>query len=190
MIDFHKAAYIISAPRYEGRPQDNLPEIVFLGRSNVGKSTLINSLVGTKIAFSSKRAGKTKILNYFKIDDRFYLVDAPGYGYTDYGTKEIENFGEMMETYFDNPQLIGALLLFDCRRVLTEDDRSMLSFLRKKGLPFILVYTKCDRAKQSELALAHKEAESLHIENAYYSSEGHSADELRGRIAKMLEVAK
>ena len=92
MIDFRKVKFVISAPTYLMGPGEHKKEIVFLGKSNVGKSTLINALVGQKIAFSSKKAGKTKLLNYFLVDDSFYLVDAPGYGYTEYGSKEDQSF--------------------------------------------------------------------------------------------------
>jgi GTP-binding protein len=80
MIDFRKVRFIVSAPSLKEKPLDGKPALLFVGRSNVGKSTLINSLCAQKIAFSSKKAGKTKLLNYFLVDDTFYLVDAPGYG--------------------------------------------------------------------------------------------------------------
>jgi GTP-binding protein len=88
MINFHDAHYVISCPDYSYRPKDDFPEVVFLGRSNVGKSSLINALCGAKIAFASKKAGKTRYLNYFLLDKKYYLVDAPGYGFTHYGSRK------------------------------------------------------------------------------------------------------
>jgi hypothetical protein len=98
--------------------------------SNVGpksrQESLINSLCQTRVAFSSKKAGKTRYLNYFLLDKKYYLVDAPGYGFTRYGSEEDEAFGNMMETYFDNPTLKGAIWLLDARREMNEDDQMLL----------------------------------------------------------------
>ncbi len=161
MIDFHNAKYIISAPEYSLRPKDSLPEIVFIGKSNVGKSTLINLLTGQRLAYSSKSAGKTKLLNYFLIDDRFYLVDSPGYGYTAYGSKEDGNFAKMMEGYFQNPKLKGAVLLVDSRRSLKEEERSIASYLESISLPYLLVFTKSDKTTQKERAHLLSDASAL-----------------------------
>ncbi len=161
MIDFRNAQYVTSAPEYALRPKDNLPEIVFIGKSNVGKSTLINLLTGQKLAYSSKSAGKTKLLNYFLIDKRFYLVDSPGYGYTAYGSKEDSNFAKMMEGYFENPQLKGAVLLVDSRRSLKEEEVGIASYMEKVSLPYILVFTKSDKTTQKERAHLLSDATSL-----------------------------
>ena len=158
MIEFRNAKYVISAPDYSLRPKDRLPEIVFIGKSNVGKSTLINLLTGQKLAYSSKSAGKTKLLNYFLIDNSFYLVDSPGYGYTAYGSKEDESFSQMMEGYFQNPLLKGAVLLCDIRRSLGDSEKSMISYLEEVGVPYVLVFTKSDKALQKEKAKANKDA--------------------------------
>jgi GTP-binding protein len=187
MINYHLASYIISCPDYSFRPKDQLPEVVFLGRSNVGKSTLINTLCSQKIAFASKNAGKTRYLNYFLIDKKFYLVDSPGYGYTAYGNFQDENFGAMMENYFTNPLLRGAVLLLDSRRDLNDDDTMLLRFLKKDRIPFVVVFTKCDQAKQSELALARKRAGELGVEEVYFSAQGKGLDPLRGAVARFVE---
>lgn len=186
MINFHDAHYVISCPDYSFRPKDTLSEVVFLGRSNVGKSSLINELCGQKVAFSSKKAGKTKYLNYFLIDQCFYLVDAPGYGYTRYGSEQDEAFAKMMEGYFQNPLLKGALLLLDARRSLSDDDRLILSFLKKSRLPLILVFTKCDLAKQAELAQARKIAEGSRVTTVFFAGNGLKIDPLRAAIAALL----
>jgi GTP-binding protein len=187
MIDFANSSFVKSAPTLKERPKDTLKEVVLLGRSNVGKSSLINSLVKKKLAFPSKSAGKTKTLNYFLVDDSFYLVDAPGYGYTSYGSREDESFAEMMEGYLDgNENLKGALLLVDGRRLLGEDERSLLKLLKEEKVPCILVYTKCDLLKQSELAKARKEAAGLNPFGVYFSKRGEDPKELRALIAKVL----
>ena len=139
--------------------KDNYKEVVFIGKSNVGKSTLINSLLSQKIAYSSKKAGKTQLLNYFLIDKRFYIVDSPGYGYTSYGSKKDDDFSTMMEGYFEgNSNLKGALLLIDVRRGIKEEEEELIEYIRSLDIPLLLIYTKCDTVGQKEMALAKKEA--------------------------------
>ncbi len=183
MINFHDTQYVISCPDYTYRPKDNYPEVVFLGRSNVGKSSLINALCGAKVAFASKKAGKTRYLNYFLVDKKHYLVDAPGYGFTHYGSQEDEAFGHMMETYFDNPLLKGAVFLLDARREMNDDDTMLLKFLKKSRVPTILVFTKSDLAKQQDLARAREEAKQSGLENVYFSFDGKKIDPLRSLVA-------
>lgn len=186
MINFRSVKYVISAPDYSYRPKDNLKEVVFLGRSNVGKSTLINTLCSQKIAYSSKSAGKTKLLNYFIVDKKFYLVDSPGYGFTAYGNKEDQNFSKMMENYFDNPLLAGAVMLLDGRRDPNNDDIDTLNFLTEKDVPTILVFTKIDQCKQSDVARCRKIAEQTGIDKVYFSKNGIKIEELRSYIANLL----
>lgn len=150
MIDFRQSEYVISIPEAKLRMKDSLPEIAFMGRSNVGKSTLINVLTGKTLAYSSKKAGKTRYLNYFLIDKKFYVVDTPGYGYTAYGNKEDINFSKMMESYFAIPTLKGAFLLLDARREPNKDDLLILDYLQEINMPTFIIYTKCDQAKQAE----------------------------------------
>ena len=104
-------------------PHKPMAEILLVGRSNVGKSSLINCLCSNKhMAKVSAKPGKTKYLNYFNVDNNFYLVDAPGYGYTASGTRHDDNFGSMMENYFENPNLKGVIFLVDSRHKPTRDD--------------------------------------------------------------------
>ena len=153
MINFSKAKFIKSAPTYEQKPEKDLKEIVFVGKSNVGKSSLINALVKNKnLAKTSSKPGYTKLLNYFEIDDKFYLVDAPGYGYTASGGKLLDSFSKMMETYFDNPTLAGVVFIVDSRHKLSKDDEAFYDFIVEKGIPFILVANKYDKLNQSEKA--------------------------------------
>jgi len=153
MINFAKAKFIKSAPTYADKPEGNLKEIVFVGKSNVGKSSLINALVKNKhMAFTSSKPGYTKLLNYFEIDEKFYLVDAPGYGYTASGNKHLDSFSKMMETYFDNPSLAGVVFIVDSRHKMSDNDKDFYDFVVDKGIPFILVCSKIDKLNQSEKA--------------------------------------
>lgn len=188
MLDFKNVEYKISCPSLAFRPKEALPEVVFLGKSNVGKSTFINSLVGRKVAYSSKKAGKTKLLNYFIVDASFFLVDSPGYGYTAYGTREDASFRDMMEGYFvDNPYLKGAVALVDGRRGLSEDDLLLISFLKRTHTPYILVYTKTDLAPQSQIAKLKKEMPSYLPKAVYLSPRFAPVPELRKAIIGLLE---
>jgi GTP-binding protein len=187
MIDFRQVKFITSAPTVNEKPKEIYPEVIFLGKSNVGKSTLINSLVDQKIAFSSKKAGKTKLLNYFLVDKKFYLVDAPGYGYTAYGSKEDENFGTMMEGYFSSEEIKVACLLVDVRRQFSEDEKGLLKYIKELGIPFIIVYTKCDNAKQSELAAAKLESQKRNFQNVYFSGKNSDIKLLRSLIANLIK---
>lgn len=184
MIKFQNAKYILSAPKKEFRPKDNLKEIVFVGKSNVGKSSLINALTGQKIAFSSKNAGKTRYLNYFLIDDSFYLVDSPGYGFTSYGSKEDLSFGDMMEDYFKNPYLKGCIFLIDSRREPSEEDTMLLDYLSEEGIPTVLVLTKSDLAKQADIAKARKRYQGMDV---ILVSKNDKPDLLRAKIASLLK---
>ncbi len=151
MIDFSKATFIKSAPTLLDKPLDNYPEVLFVGRSNVGKSSLINALTKRKkLAFTSSKPGYTKLLNYYLIDDKFYLVDAPGYGYTSSGSKHLDAFSKMMENYFQNPHLALVVLLLDSRRTPNEDDLSFVEFLKFSNIKFLIVMSKIDKLNQSE----------------------------------------
>ena len=167
MINFSRAKFIKSAPTYLEKPDKNLREIVFVGKSNVGKSSLINALVNNKsLAFTSSKPGYTKLLNYFEIDEKFYLVDAPGYGYTASGGKYLDSFSKMMETYFDNPSLAGVVFIVDSRHKLSKDDVAFYDFMKDKDIPFILVANKFDKLNQSEKAAIKKHiTQDIGIEN-------------------------
>lgn len=163
------------------------PEIAVLGRSNVGKSTFINALLSQKLAFSSKTAGKTKLLNYFLIDEAFYLVDTPGYGYTAFGNREDLSFAALMETYFERKTVKGALLLLDIRRdKLNEDDEVLLDFLKDAHVPTIVIFTKGDKANQSITQKARKMGETLGVP-VYVSDIRKDLGPIKGAIASLLE---
>ncbi len=190
MINFSKAKFLKSAPTYDLKPDKNLPEVVFVGKSNVGKSSLINALVkNSKLAYTSSKPGYTKLLNYFEIDEKFYLVDAPGYGYTASGGKLLDSFSEMMETYFDNPSLAGVVFIVDSRHEMSKDDRAFYDFIINKQIPFILVASKSDKLNQSEKAKIKKHIQvELGIENFILasSSKGTGLDEIKAKISQIL----
>ena len=153
-MSYKKASFVISCAEVAGRPKDGKPCVLLIGRSNVGKSTLINALCASRLAFASKKAGKTKLLNYFLIEERFYLVDAPGYGSTSFATKDTMHFSKMMEEYLPLPEVKAVALLMDLRRPLGEDDKAFLKYLQKSGKPLLIVATKTDKMNQSEKAKA------------------------------------
>ena len=190
MINFNKAKFIKSAPTFKMKPEKNLKEIVFVGKSNVGKSSLINALVKNKsLAKTSSKPGYTKLLNYFEIDEKFYLVDAPGYGYTASGGKHLDSFSEMMETYFDNPFLAGVVFIVDSRHKLSKDDEGFYEFIKDKGIPFILVASKSDKLNQSEKAAIKKHiTNDIGIEEFVLVSvtKNIGLDEVRTKISQLI----
>ena len=190
MINFSKAKFIKSAPTYEQKPDKNLKEIVFVGKSNVGKSSLINALVKNRsLAKTSSKPGYTKLLNYFEIDEKFYLVDAPGYGYTASGGKLLDSFSKMMETYFDNPSLAGVVFIVDSRHKLSKDDEGFYEFIKDKGIPFILVASKSDKLNQSEKAAIKKHiTKDIGIEEFVLASvtKNIGLDEIRSKISQLI----
>lgn len=132
---------------------DPFPEIVFAGRSNVGKSSLINKLLKRKnIARISSTPGKTINVNYFKINSRYYFVDLPGYGFAKAAASERRRWYELVESYFRNSQTIAVVVhLIDARRGIMDIDRELVGWLTDLGHPFILVLTKSDKLKRGPM---------------------------------------
>ncbi len=128
-------------------PSDSRPHIAFAGRSNVGKSSLLNKLVGIKkMAKVSSSPGKTRALNFFSINDRYYFVDLPGYGYAKVSKQLRTQWGEMIEEYLsESEKLIGLVLLLDCRRDPTEEDFQLLEWLAARKIPTLIAVTKTDK---------------------------------------------
>lgn len=152
MINFRNTQFIKSSNDKLSRPNDNLKEVLFVGRSNVGKSSLLNCLCNNKnLAFVSSKPGHTKLLNYYNVDKKFYLVDAPGYGFSFSNKDEINFFAKLMENYFtDNKFLSFVVFLLDSRRKINQDDLDIYSFLKSENIPFIVVLTKADKINQKE----------------------------------------
>lgn len=146
-MEIHQADFIGSFPKVGLCPSDQKPEFAFIGRSNVGKSSLINMLCGRKsLAHVSNKPGKTQHLNYYLIDKEWYLVDLPGYGYAKRSKKERKGFGKMINGYFLNrPELYCAMVLVDSNIPPQDIDVEFINWLGELAIPFVLVYTKTDR---------------------------------------------
>lgn len=146
-----KIKFIISAPNKHSWPDDNLNEICFLGKSNVGKSSLLNAISNNnKIARVSSTPGCTKLLNFFEIDDAYRIVDAPGYGYAKTSLLNDEKFAKMMDEYiFERENVKLFVLLVDSRRDLSSDDIDCLEMLKKTNKEVVVVGTKADKLNQS-----------------------------------------
>jgi GTP-binding protein len=145
---FQSCEYIISAVSKEQYPnKENFPEFVFLGRSNVGKSSFINALTNQKkLAYTSQTPGKTKTMNFFLINKSFYLVDAPGYGFVRHGREKIQTFGSFIDDYLkNNINLKKAFLLIDTKVGPTQDDLLMAEYLRYLHIYFAVIATKSDK---------------------------------------------
>lgn len=150
--------FIISSPNSSNWINDDLKEIIILGKSNVGKSTFINLLTGnSNLAKTSQTPGRTRLLNFFSVNNEYRLVDAPGYGYASINVSMDQDFGSMMEEYFDKRNnLKGAILLIDSRRTPSEDDLMMMNFIIEHNIEFMIVATKYDKLNQSERAKCDK----------------------------------
>ena len=143
-------------------PKDRLPQIAFAGRSNVGKSSLLNKLVGSKkMAKTSSTPGKTRSLNFFLVNNRFYFVDLPGYGYAKVQKKIKESWGKLVEDYLlKSDFLIGLVFLVDCRRELTVEDMQLLQWLSNRQTPVVVVITKTDKLSRDKINRKVKQVES------------------------------
>ena len=172
MINFSKTTFIKTVVDVHQRPSFPLPEVIFIGRSNVGKSSLINALTLQKgLAKVSTKPGKTRYLNYFNVDNAFYLVDAPGFGFTLKGKRELAQFAVMMESYFQEAKPTLALYLIDSRRRILEEDVSFIQTLNQ-SMNVLLVFTKTDKLNQSEKAhlLHHVQTLGISREQSVFSS--------------------
>ena len=152
-MNLHNAEFVLSAASPKDFLADGLPQIAFAGRSNVGKSSVINRLLGRKnFARVGAAPGKTTHVNYFRFDDRFYLVDLPGYGYARVSQGEKERWARLMESYFARPERITlGVLVVDARHRPTADDRQMADWFRGTGRPFVVAANKVDKVKPSVL---------------------------------------
>lgn len=147
------AEFIAAAAKKNQYPPAGVPEIAFAGRSNVGKSSLINLLTGRrKLAKVSQSPGKTRTINFFNIDDTWRIVDLPGYGYAKVSKEESESWGKMMEDYLETREsLVSVVQLVDCRHEPTAQDVQMFEYLRYYDLARIVVATKADKLSKNEL---------------------------------------
>ena len=151
-MQFINVKYLVSAPSSASWPNEDLPEFVFIGKSNVGKSTLINSLCNnSNICRVSSMPGRTRLLNFFDVNKELRLVDAPGYGFAYLDKNNDALFAKMMREYlFKRKNLKGCCLLLDSRLKPSEDDAVMFNMIIDANLPFIIIATKCDKLNQSQ----------------------------------------
>lgn len=153
-MQYHDAKLIISAANKQQFPLTDKPEFIMVGRSNVGKSSLINCLLNRKsLAYVGSKPGKTRLLNFYEVDNKMMLVDAPGYGFANRSQKELIAFGDMMEDYFANRDNLKCVIqIVDLRHKPTKDDIDMINFAREFKLKVLVVATKYDKVKSSDRA--------------------------------------
>ncbi|PHQ31252.1 ribosome biogenesis GTP-binding protein YihA/YsxC [Leeuwenhoekiella nanhaiensis] len=147
------AEFLVSNSNVAKCPKNNLPEYAFIGRSNVGKSSLINMLTDRKnLAKTSGRPGKTQLINHFIINQSWYLVDLPGYGYARVSKKVKKEFQKFITQYFEErEQLVSAFVLIDCRHEPQPIDKEFMEYLGEKQIPFSIIFTKADKLKPKAL---------------------------------------
>ena len=151
-MNFQKVDFLISAASTKDFPKNRLPEIAFAGKSNVGKSSVINRVLQRKnFARVGEKPGKTIHVNYFTIDSKCYLVDLPGYGYAKVSQSEKERWGRLMEDYFAANRIDLGILIVDARHAPTNNDITMAQWFIESGCPFVVVANKLDKLKKSEI---------------------------------------
>lgn len=157
-MKINTSEFVTSAVRKNQYPETGLPEVAFVGRSNVGKSSIINALTNRRgLAKVSQTPGKTRLINFFILNEKFYLVDLPGYGYAKVSKKEKESWGQTIETYlFGRSPLKRVILLLDCRRKPSEDDVIMYNWIKHFGYDCKVVSTKRDKISNNEVFKAEK----------------------------------
>lgn len=186
-----KVRFLRSALRPENYPQAGLPEVAFAGQSNVGKSSLLNCLWGLKgLARTSSTPGRTRTINFYLVEERYYFVDLPGYGYAKVPIAMRLKWKEAIESYFNSSRdLRGVVVVMDSRLGPTELDRQMFLWLGELGLTAVPVLTKADKASQKELSQAQKEVEALCKEPplVFSAKTGQGKDRLWKRILELLK---
>ncbi|MGN1227240.1 MAG: ribosome biogenesis GTP-binding protein YihA/YsxC [Christensenellales bacterium] len=197
-MEIKNAEFVISATKKQPFDSKGLDEVAFVGRSNVGKSSLINFLTNRRtLARTSSTPGRTRLINYFSINNnQFYFVDLPGYGYAKGNKQEQKEWKELMESYFmasNNLKLV--VLLFDIRRDLNEDDYAILKYFEYYHIPFICVVTKADKLSKSQRKLnALKIARQIGVgdENVFIVStlDKVGKDEVLSKIEQFVNVNK
>ena len=152
-MNLHNAEFVLSAASLGSCPKDGLPQIAFAGRSNVGKSSVINRLLQRKnFARVGEAPGKTTHINFFRVDGSLYLVDLPGYGYAKVPKAEKDRWAKLIEQYFAAPDLITlGVLIVDARHKPTENDVIMAQAFQQSGRPYVVVANKMDKLKKSEI---------------------------------------
>lgn len=153
-MEIKSAEFVISNTDVTKCPQDNRPEYAFIGRSNVGKSSLINMLTNRKgLAMTSQKPGKTQLINHFLINDEWYLVDLPGYGYAQRGKEGRERIQKIIENYIlEREAMTNLFVLLDCRHSPQKIDLEFMEWLGENGIPFAIIFTKIDKLGNTRLS--------------------------------------
>ncbi len=193
-LNLNKAEFVRSAAGTDQFIRNTLPKAAFAGRSNVGKSSVINSLLNRKqFARVGAEPGKTIHVNYFLIDGRLYLIDLPGYGFARVSQSEKARWGKLMEDFFRTPDLFGlGVLIVDARHKPTADDVRMAAFFRETGSSFVVVANKLDKLKASEVQPnLQRIRETLSLGDEvqlipYSAQKGEGRDLLLGRLLQLL----
>ena len=152
-MEIKSAEFVISNTDVKKCPAGNFPEYAFIGRSNVGKSSLINRLTGKKgLAMTSQKPGKTLLINHFIINNNWFLVDLPGYGFAQRGKEGRENIQRIIEDYIlEREQLTNLFVLIDCRHEAQKIDLEFMEWLGENGIPFSIIFTKIDKISKGRL---------------------------------------
>lgn len=188
-----KARFVISASKPSEFPKEDLPEIAVVGRSNVGKSSLINALVGQdRLARTSRTPGRTRLVNWFEVDGRFHLVDLPGYGYAEVSRETRESWRPLIESYLaDRKTLAGVLLLIDVRRGPQDEELDFVPWLEAKQIPIVVALTKSDKLPKNKRMLeVTKAKKSLGLKRdpfAVSAQDTDGIDELWRGVTKLLK---
>jgi GTP-binding protein len=188
-----KASFVTSAAESKQFPPENLPEIAVVGRSNVGKSSLINVLTGNHgLARTSRTPGRTRLINWFEIDGRFHLVDLPGYGYAEVSRDMRESWRPLIESYLSQRKsLAGVLLLIDVRRGPQDDELDFVPWLEARETPIIVALTKADKlAKNKRMLEVSKARKTLGLKRdpiAVSAQTGDGVDALWRAVRGLLE---
>lgn len=195
-VNWNMAQFVRSAAKSADFPKDGLPQVVFAGRSNVGKSSVINRLLNRKnFARVGSAPGKTTHINYFCIAEKLYLVDLPGYGYAKVSKQERDRWGRLIEAWFaDVNRMALGILIVDARHKPTADDCTMAQVFLSSGKPFLVVANKLDKLKKSEIAgNTQLIRETLALTNAiplilFSAEKGEGKEALLGEITHHLEA--
>ena len=151
-MNFNKVEFLISAASFRDFPGNRLPEIAFAGKSNVGKSSVINRILQRKnFARVGEKPGKTIHVNYFTVDGKCYFVDLPGYGFAKVSQAEKDRWGRLMESYFAANRIDLGIMIVDARHAPTNNDITMANWFLDSGCPFVVVANKLDKLKKSEV---------------------------------------
>ena len=190
--NYNKAEFLCSYFDARELPLERKPEVVFVGRSNAGKSSMINKLVNRKkFAYTSSKPGKTAAINYFSIDNSIYIVDLPGYGFAQKSKAERKGWGSLIETYFElGRDMRLVVLLIDIRHGPTADDEMMYEYLMSKTVPFCVAATKSDKiSKTAAKEMVEKISEQFGVNAFSFSSEtGEGVDTLKAIIEDLTEA--